>query len=184
MNIVIRPAARDELRETAVIYIECLRDDYCFKPKAILDALNVEEELAECEDWLVSRGSLNRVFVAMGSETMVGYIAVGPNTGEPRDYDGEVSGFFMRRSYRRFGIGLRLLKMGLEYLRCLGFQRVVVYNYRISQANSYYRMLGGKLVWQEIQCPGGMALETDVFGWEIHDFLDTLEHKLEKYRIV
>jgi GNAT superfamily N-acetyltransferase len=178
MSIEIRPAVRAELRETAVIYIECIREDYCFKPQSHLDALDVDKELAECEDWMAASGRPNQVFAALDGERMAGYIAVGPNTGEPREYDGEVCGFFLRKAYRRQGTGLRLLKAGLEYLRDRGFRRVAIYNYHVSAANQYYRGLGGKLVWQEIQHPGGMELETDVFGWEIAEFLEIIEQKL------
>src|SRR5512146_2381196 len=104
MTIEIRPAAREDLRDTVLIYLECLRSDYACKPQAYLDAKNVDEELAECEEWLYGSGSPNQIFVAMDVKSMAGYIAVGPNTGKPYNRDGEVSGFFVRRQYRRQGV--------------------------------------------------------------------------------
>jgi GNAT superfamily N-acetyltransferase len=180
MEWLIRPAAREDLRETVLIYLDCLRSDYACKPKAYLDAKNVEDELKECEEWMVQGSPLNRIFVAMDSSTMAGYIAVGPNVGSPYDQDGEVCGFFVRKSYRKMGAGIRLLKTGVSCLQDLGFHQVVIYNYHESEANGFYRRLGGEVVHQEIQHPGGLPLETDVFRYDIAALLDTLEQRISK----
>ena len=184
MEIVIRSAERGDLPETVLIYLECLRLDYACKPKELLDSKNVEDELSECEQWLYESGSPNRIFVAMDGSKMAGYIAVGPNVGKPFNQDGEVSGFFVRKDYRRQGVGLRLLKTGAEYLRELGYQKVVLFNYRVSEANGFYRRLGGEVVFQEIQTPGGMPFETDVFCYEIKALLAVLKQRFEKYSLV
>jgi ribosomal protein S18 acetylase RimI-like enzyme len=181
MGIVIRPIRDDEVIETVTIYLECLQDDYSFKPKTYLDSQTVEDNLAECKNWLYASGDHNQIFAAMDCDVMVGYIAVGPNVGIPMEYEGEVCGFFIRKAYRNRGIGLKLLQVGLTHMHKLEYSKVVIYNYRISRANSYYRSLRGKLVHQEIQSPGGMNLETDVFGWEIAAFLAIVEERLRKY---
>jgi GNAT superfamily N-acetyltransferase len=182
MPYLIRPVSRANVRQTVDIYLECLRADYSFKPQKYLDDLKPESELAECEDWLYASGSPNQIFAALdGDGWMVGYIAVGPNTGEPADHEGEVAGFFIRPQYRSLGIGLKLLQIGLEYLRGLGCRKVILYNYSLSRSNSYYRGLGGRVVLQVIQSPGGMNLQTDVFGWEIAQFLQSVNQRLAKY---
>src|SRR6266498_3178970 len=122
-NISIRIAQPEDLLETVHIYLECLRSDYVCKPKAYLDAKNTSDELVECEAWLYASGKPNRVYVAMEGATMTGYIAVGPNLGQPPDHEGEVCGFFVRKAYRKMGIGLRLLKTGITCLRDLGYQK-------------------------------------------------------------
>jgi ribosomal protein S18 acetylase RimI-like enzyme len=180
MTIEIRPAQREELRETVLIYLECLRGDYACKPQVYLDAKNVDEELAECEEWLYESGSPNQLFVAMDGETMAGYIAVGPNIGQPFNRDGEVCGFFVRQAYRRQGVGLRLMQAGIRYLQGLGYQQVVIFCYRAAEANGLYRRLGGEVVYQEIQTPGGMPFETDVFCYQIPALLGTLEQRLKR----
>jgi len=181
---VIRTAEPEDLRETVVIYLECIRSDYACKPKAYLDAKNVADELAECKEWLYASGSPNRIYVAMDGSVMAGYIAVGANTSQPLDHEGEVSGFFVRKPYRKQGIGLRLLKAGVAYLRDLGYRKVAIYNYHISEANQFYRRLGGEVVWKEVQTPGGMALDTDVLGYDIAALLSTLDQRLAKYGLL
>jgi GNAT superfamily N-acetyltransferase len=178
MELTIRPVTREELPETVRIYLECLRDDYSYKPKAYIEASSLEEELAECVEWMEAPDQPNQIFAAFEGPVMAGYIAVGPNTGEPQDYDGEVTGFFVRRAYRRRGLGLRLLQTGLRYLLELGYRRVVIYNHHIAESNSYYRYLGGEVVYRVCQSPGGMELEVDVFGWEIDRFLDIVTERV------
>jgi GNAT superfamily N-acetyltransferase len=181
MPFMIRPAERTELRDTVDIYLECLRADYTFKPRAYLDGQSVEENLAECEKWRYDSASPNMIYAAMDGPRMAGYIAVGPNTGDPVGYDGEVGGLFVRQDCRGRGAGLMLLRAGLAYLRGLGCRSVIIYNYRISAANEYYRALGGELVYEMVQSPGGMDLHTDVFAWEIDALLETLARRLRKY---
>ncbi len=183
-EIDIRVAGPKDLRETVLIYLECLRSDYACKPQAYLEVKTVEVELAECEQWLYGCGALNRIFVGTDEAVMAGYIAVGANAGPPPGYEGEVAGFFVRKAYRKRGIGLRLLKAGIAYLRDQGYHKVAIYNYHISEANSFYRRLGGEVVWQEIQRPGGMAFETDVFGYEIAALLSTLDRRLATFGLL
>lgn len=183
MEPTIRPVTSNELLDTVHIYLECIREDYCYKPQAYLNALNVAEELAECKDWMDTEGNHNKIFAAFFDSLMVGYIAVGPSTGELQGNKGEVTGFFIRNAYRNRGIGLRLLHTGLEYLRESGYKRVILYNYRNSKANNFYRRLGGKVLYSVIQSPGGMDLNTDVFIWETEAFLIILNERLKKYEL-
>ena len=181
MEITIRPVTRDELPETVQIYLECTGEDYYFIPQAYLESRSATEELAECEDWVYGQGEPNRIFAAFSGPVMVGYTAVGMNTGEPQGYEGEVSALFVRRSYRSRGIGLALLRSGLDYLRGLGYSKVIIYNYRASQSNGYYHHLSGEVVYRTVQMVGGASLETDVFAWEIEHFLEILRDHLQKY---
>jgi GNAT superfamily N-acetyltransferase len=181
MSIIIRPIEPYELPETVDIYLECIRKDYSFMPQHYLDAKNENDELAECKEWLYRADGDGQLFAAVDGKVMAGYIALSQNPVEPLEYEGEVNGLFVRRAYRGQGLGLILLRKGLEYFQQLGFTGLVIYNYRISAANTYYRMLGGNVVKQEFQTAGGMALETDVFGFKIDSLMNILNQKLEKY---
>jgi GNAT superfamily N-acetyltransferase len=181
MPIIIRPIEPNELPKTVDIYLDCIRTDYNFMPQHYLNTKNQEDELAECKEWLYRPDGHPQIFAAMDSQVMAGYIALSQNTAEPMEYEGEVNGFFIRKEYRAQGIGLMLLRRGLEYFQELGYTGLVIYNYRISAANAYYRMLGGKVVKQEIQTAGGMELETDIFGYKIDSLMNVLNQNLEKY---
>lgn len=182
MPITVRPLAQEEYIETVSIYLQCMRADYAFFPRAYLDSLKVESELAEFERWVNEEETLAKVFGAFDGDTMVGYIAVSRNLGEPENYEGEVNNLFVRPSHRGQGIGLMLLQTGLEHLRGLGFVSVIIYNYHPSASNTYYRHLGGAVVYHTLQMPNGMfEVDVDVFGWQIDPFLEVLRAHLRKY---
>lgn len=181
MEATIRPITYNELLDTVHIYLACIREDYGYKPHAYLNSLNVEVELAECKDWIDAEGNRNKIFAAFIGTLMIGYIAVGPSTDELQVNEGEVTGFFIRSAYRNRGIGLRLLRTGLEYLRESGYKRVILYNYRNGKANNFYRRLGGEVLYSVTQFPGGMDLNTDVFIWETDAFLIILNERVKKY---
>lgn len=164
----------DEIRETARIYIDCIREDYSFKPKAYLESLEIKEESEECGEWLESDRETNRLFGAYTGGEMAGYIATGRTKVDELLNLGEITGFFVRNKYRGKGIGRALLKAASEFLDKQGFSQIVIYNYARSRANAFYRRLGGKVLKREIQRPGGMALETDIFIYETSELLDLL----------
>lgn len=182
MPITIRLLGPEETVETVHIYLECMRADYAFFPRAYLDSLQVERELAEFESWISEEETQARVFGAFDGDRMVGYIAVSRNVGEPVGYDGEVNNLFVRPGCRNLGIGLALLRVGLEHLRSLGHRSVIIYNYHPSTSNAYYRHLGGEVVYHTLQMPDGMfEVDVDVFGWQIAEFLSILDSRLGKY---
>lgn len=182
MPITIRSLNPDEYFETSRITLECMRQDYRFFPRAYLDSLTVETELAMFESWVNEEETLAKVFGAFNGGQMVGYIAVSRNLGEPEGYDGEVNNLFVRPGHRGEGIGLLLLQIGLEYLRGLGYESVIIYNYHPSASNAFYRHLGGQVVYHTLQMPDGMfEVDVDVFGWQIDEFLSILCAHLEKY---
>ncbi len=181
MPIAIRPLTPNEYIDTVHIYLECMRADYTFFPREYLDSLRIESELAEFESWINEDGVQAMVFGAFQDDRMTGYIAVSSNSGEPAGYDGEVNNLFVRPGCRNQGIGLALLRAGLEHLRGLGHQSVIIYNYHPSQSNAYYRHLGGEVVYRTVQCPGGQETQVDVFAWEIDKFQAILHERMEKY---
>jgi GNAT superfamily N-acetyltransferase len=178
MNIRVEKARRDQVEETARIYIESHQFDFPFLPADHRESLDLATEVEECHAWLDAH-SLNCMFVAIAGERMAGYIAVGPNTAEPLTYGGEITGFFVRRDYRRQGIGLRLLNRAGRYLQDAGYDRVLVYTLAQSESAAYYRRLGGMPLRQDTQIFGSEPQEVDILGWEIVDLLAMLSARLQ-----
>ena len=181
MNIEVREMKTEELMETVEIYLECARNDYLHKPSSYLANLDPRAEAEECEEWLYHRSPNNRIFVANMGSAMAGYIAAGPNIDEPFNYEGEVTGFFVRQNYRNLGIGLKLLQETCRYLRSCGYIRVVIYNARPARSNGYYRMLGGQVVRQVMRRVDSLEILVDIFGWKITDLLEAVTLRLEKH---
>jgi GNAT superfamily N-acetyltransferase len=167
MTLMIRTIRQEELIETSKIYVDCFQEDYFFIPADYLAQMDYRKEAQECEDWLYCQDHSNMIFGAFDGNHVAGYVAVGRDQNASNQAQGEVCGLFVRKAYRKQGVGTRLLKTGVEYLEGLGFTDVIVYNFRQSASNKYYRDLDGEVVRQEIQEVGGKELAIDIFDWKI-----------------
>ncbi len=179
-KIACRKAKKEDLKATSEIYIQCLQKDYYFKPEEYLKKLNLMQEVEECQEWLKEDPENNLIFVAEKHKKILGYVSTGLNKEEPLDYEGELTGLFVHPDYQGKGIGLCLMQTGCEAFKSLKIEKFLVYNYRRSRANRFYRNLGGFVVRTETQKPGGMPLITDVFGFQTRDLLVKLEGILNK----
>lgn len=183
MEISIKELVENrDICATATIYINCITEDYCFKPSPYLKALNPDTEIEGCLAWLAREPKFNRIIGAFVDQQLVGYISTGKIEEEQAtDCQCEITGFFVDKKFRNKGIGLMLLQRAMEFFQGHGFEKCAIYNYQQSAANSYYQSLGGILVKQEIQNVSGMELGTDVFQYDIAQLLKLLGKKLRKY---
>ncbi len=161
-----RRAGPEDLPKTADIYISCLRHDYSFLPEKYLAELDREKEVQYCREWIKKDNTHNLILLAIFKGDIAGYVSTGLNTEEPQEFPGELTGLFVHPDFRGLGLGLGLMRGAAGIFLELGIEKFVVYNFRRSRANRFYRDLGGILLNTETQKPGGMPLLTDVFGFE------------------
>jgi ribosomal protein S18 acetylase RimI-like enzyme len=180
MDILIRQVKDDEITETAFIYIECHQVDFPFLPEAHRRHFDLAQEAAECVEWLASE-PVNRLYVAKQFGKMLGYIALGRNTLDPVDYEGEVTGFFVRKAYRQKGLGLRLLEAGSRHLLQAGYAKTLVYTLNLADSARFYRSIGGVLLKQMTQRFGGEPFTVDIYGWQTADLLAEVSQRLQKF---
>lgn len=181
--IEIRHVKDDEIHETSEIYINCWREDYKhFVPNKVLEGFDIEIEAQECREWLYEecddKRFLNGAFI---NGFMIGYVAAGKNFEEPMEYDTEINGLFVRKDYRGKGISLKLLNSIVEELKLNNFSKVLVYNFKDSYSNEYYKKLNGEVIRKITQNCGGKELYVDIFGWKLDELGIILKKKMEKY---
>lgn len=181
--IEIRPVREEEIYETAVIYVDCWREDYKhFIPEKILEGFNLEQESEECRQWLYEECDDKRMlYCAFINGSMVGYISASKNSEEPLEYEAEINGLFVRKDYRGKGVSLKLLCLMVEELKLNGFSKLLIYNFQDSYSNEYYKKLKGEVIKQVIQTCGGKKLAVDIFGWKLDELGAVLKEKMEKF---
>lgn len=181
--IEIRHAEEDEIHEAAVINFDCWRDDYKhFVPNKVLEGFNVEKNAEEWREWLYEECDDNRFLnCAFINGCMVGYVLASKNSEEPMEYDAEINMLFVRKDYRGKGISLKLLYSIVEELKSNNFSKVLLYNFKDSYSNEYYRKLNGEVIREITQNCGGKELEVDIFGWKLDNLSIALKEKMEKY---
>lgn len=181
--IEIRRVKENEIYKTAVIYVDCWRSDYKhFVPEKVLETFNVEKEAEECKEWLYEECDDKRlIYCAFINDFMVGYVTASKNSEEPKEYDTEINGLFVRKDYRGKGISLKLLYCIVEELKLNNFSKVLLYNFKDSYSNEYYRKLNGEVIQEITQSCGGKELDIDIFGWKLDELGIVIKKKMEKY---
>jgi len=111
---------------------------------------------------------------------MVGYVVASKNEEEPLEYDTEINALFIRKDYRGRGISLKLFYTIAEELKKNGFSKLLIYNFKDSSSNGYYKKLGGRVIRQVVQTCGGKELGVDIFGWELDNLLTELGSNIAK----
>lgn len=181
--IEIRRAKEEEIYETAVIYVDCWREDYKhFVPRKVLEDFNIEKEAEECREWLYEECEDKRfLYCAFINNCLVGYVTASKNSKEPIEYYTEINGLFVRKDYRGKGISLKLLYSIVDELKLNNFSKVLLYNFKDSYSNGYYRKLSGEVIREITQNCGGKELDVDIFGWKLDELGIVLKKKIEKY---
>lgn len=173
-NYCIRLACVVDLPSIVQIHIEGWQTAYAqFIPQAFIDRLSVEEDRREMQAWFT--GSAPPLgLVAEQAGEVIGFVLMGPNEGDPPEYDAEVYKLFVRPAFQNQGIGKALLANAARLLREKGFRSTVIWAYAEGSSASFYEHLGGKVVFKTNQKPGGRETPILVFGWE----LDSLTTRL------
>lgn len=182
-NIIIRPITRHETVEMADIKIDSWQDDYRnIVPDKVLIDLEREETAKSLEDWLFADCDDIRLgYGGFLDNRLVGYITASLTEEVDADYDGEVNNLFVAKKYRGQGLGLRLLLRAALEFKENQFTSLILYSWRATASNDYYRKLGGRVVKEEIQVCGGENLTADIFAWQLEELIALLENKLQKY---
>jgi hypothetical protein len=84
----------------------------------------------------------------------------------------EINGLWIDQANRKKRISLELLKKGLSYY--IDKEKVIVYNHRFSESNTYYRYLGAELLREDIQ---DEHTKVDVFICDLKALMRRLEVK-------
>lgn len=169
----IVPITKDNMAEAIAIRAECYLQDYIdVLPEESIENYSYETDLEEIRHWYTEgvedyrTGFLYRIDhrpVGM----VIGSLAELGNAMETV----ELNYLFVSKSARGLGVGRKLMvAMAVAYYS-LGIQSLCLYNWRALQSNNFYRRLEPDRIDTIVQYPGGKALETDIFHWDIRHLL-------------
>ncbi|WP_425448920.1 GNAT family N-acetyltransferase [Dethiothermospora halolimnae] len=177
--MIIRKLKDNELKQAIDIKSYCWSEDFagiipkgCYEPIEELDFITkwIKEE---CNDIRV-------IYGAFIGEKLVGFI--GASIAEKEDIENgiEINYLFMKKEYRNKGTSLKLLKTVVDFYITKDFEKVIVYNWHEAESNGFYQNIGGEVLKQITQKPGGKIALVDIFVWDINELRDALDIKIEK----
>lgn len=165
------PIDRHNMRIAVQIRANCYLKDYSeILPEEKIKAYTLEEDLKEIEDWFFeATEDVRRGYIYYRNGEAVGMVIA--SLGEDTSASVEVNYLFVSEHARGHQVGKKLLiAIGALYSR-LGIRSLYLYNWRLLKSNQFYRHIGGDVVETLIQTPGGKALETDKFQWQVSQLL-------------
>lgn len=181
-SIEIRDLNLNEFHKAIEIKYNCWIYDYSFFLKVRDDfKLYFLNELTE---WMTNIVDDVRVFKgAFIDNVLSGFIGASFAEKEDSKHGVEINYLFVDPSYRNQGISLLLLDDIVNDFSKLGCKDVVIYNFKKSNSNSFYKHLKGKLMRTDIQeIPDNDIQEICVFSWDIVDLSNLLKKKILKRR--
>lgn len=161
------PIDQHNIKIAVQIRASCYLKDYSeILPQEKLKAYTYEEDLKEISEWFFeATEDVRRGYIYYRNGEAVGMVIA--SLGEDNADSVEVNYLFVSEHARGHQIGKKLLiAIGALYSR-LGIKSLYLFNWRGLKSNQFYRHIGGNVVETVIQTPGGKALETDRFLWEV-----------------
>ena len=94
--------------------------------------------------------SKNHQYVLEIDNKIVGFVNVG--LSDETDYEncGEIHAVYIINGYKGYGFGKKLIEAGIEELKSMGFNKMVIGCLVGNPTNEFYKHIGGKFVKQKI----------------------------------
>ena len=137
----IREAVKDDSAQLKNLFLEDQKYTRRFDEELVVNKQTKEE--MEREVNRIFKEPKHKIFVAEEEEEVVGFIIPRFSPGITRS--GWITNIFVSKSFRGRGIGSRLMKKGIDWLKKRGAKKVELTTYGVNQkALSFYRKFNFK----------------------------------------
>ena len=145
-EIVVRLATSDDARSIARIKVDAWRFAYRhILDAALLDGLDLEQDALRSRNRIEKASDLDQMWVACDSESVIGYLVVGPNRFPEAPCDGELQAIYVHPSAHRRGVGRKLMQVGVPWMIERGFESMAVFVFRDNPLGvNFYKSLGAQ----------------------------------------
>lgn len=164
----IRKARREDLVEVAKIKINSWKDTY--KEFVSNDYLNDMDYKKTAEKWNNNFNNENFI-VATEEEKIVGFCRYGNRIDELNrfeEYDGEIYAIYIKKGYKRKGIGKEFVKHAINDLKKQNKKKVIIWCLeQNNEAREFYTKIGGKLLGEKKAKIGDNIYKEVSYGYKI-----------------
>ncbi len=147
----IRKAKLGDEVEIAHVHVNSWKSTYKgLIPDSFLNSLSVESRTSMWAESIKQMQSTNgQMFVLVCEDTfgkIIGFIAVGADREEQRNFDGELYALYLNKELKGKGWGKRLISESTKLLMESGYKSMRVWVLENNPACGFYEKLGGKLL--------------------------------------
>lgn len=165
-NFGFREATIADCPAVAKVHVQSWKESFAgIVPQTFLDKMSVEKRAQAFEKGFSA--SFYRMYVAeVPHRGIVGFA----DFGEPREnvdaYDGELYAVYLLPEFQRKGIGGRLFRLGVEFLKANGRSSMYLLALEVSPYRAFYEKMGGQIAGRKHIEIEGAGYDELIYGWE------------------
>lgn len=172
MTLNIRNASESDIPAIARLHVEGWKGAYGgIVNQAYLDALSVDQRIANWTDWMASGEST--VFIADWDGTPAGFVTIGRTKTPPPgsspirpSHSGEIYALYLTPEHWRQGIGTALLKHAARELKDRKHGAICLWVLDANtRARGFYEKMGGQKLGGKMVDIGPDSLKEVCYGW-------------------
>ena len=151
MDYIIRKSEKKDCEAIAHIITIAWNETYKgIVPDDFLTGLYENEEERATNSYNKFNEKDNHQYVLEVDNNVVGFVNVG--SSDETDYDncGEIHAVYIINGYKGYGFGKKLIETGINELKEMGYDRMIIGCLVGNPSNKFYEHIGGKYIKQRI----------------------------------
>lgn len=147
MDYIIRKKERKDCRGVAHVVTVAWNETYRrIVPDKFLDNLYKNEEERGKDSFDKFDAKSNHQYVLEVENKIVGFINVG-STDEPEFTNcGEIHAIYIINEYKGYGFGKKLINAGINELKNMGYDKMIIGCLAGNKSNEFYKHIGGRFI--------------------------------------
>lgn len=163
MNYVIRKKERKDCREIAHVVTVAWNETYKgIVPDEFLNGLYLNENERAEKLYKNFNENDNHQFILEVDNKVVGFVNVGSTDEKEYENCGELHAIYIINGYKGKGYGKKLFETGVNELKAIGFDKMVIGCLKGNPSNEFYKHIGGKYIkeriFEKLQLPENVYL--------------------------
>lgn len=158
MDYKIRKMERKDWKEVAHVVTVAWNETYRgIVPDEFLDNLYINEEERAKNSFENFNDKENHQYVLEVDNKIVGFINVGSTDETEFTNCGEIYAVYIINGYKGYGFGKKLIESGINELKNMGYDKMVIGCLDRNKSNEFYKHIGGKYIktriFEKLQLP-------------------------------
>ena len=147
MNYIIRKKERKDCADVAHVVTVAWNETYKgIVPDDFLDGLYLNEEQRAINSYNKFDENNNHQYVLEVDGKVIGFVNVGSTDEKEYDNCGELHAIYIINGYKGNGYGKKLINIGIEELKKMGYNKMIIGCLEGNPSNEFYKHIGGKFI--------------------------------------
>ena len=147
MNYIIRKKERKDCADVAHVVTVARNETYKgIVPDNFLEGLYLNEEQRTINSYNKFDENDNHQYVLEVDGKVIGFVNVGSTDEKEYDNCGELHAIYIINGYKGNGYGKKLINIGIEELKKMGYNKMIIGCLEGNPSNEFYKHIGGKFI--------------------------------------